>query len=62
MESMDNDGFFIGRTSLESPDVDPVVFLSESEEESVEPLAVGQMRTCLVTGASLADIEAHPIR
>jgi ribosomal protein S12 methylthiotransferase len=52
-----------GRTSLEAPDIDPIVFVSEPEAGSGLPaLAMGQMRRCKVSGTSLFDLEANPIR
>jgi len=47
---------WVGRTSLEAPDIDPVVFISEEEEgQKIEP---GQMRKCKIVGSSLFDLEA----
>eukprot|EP00227_Mantoniella_beaufortii_P010230 CAMPEP_0197591208 /NCGR_PEP_ID=MMETSP1326-20131121/12939_1 /TAXON_ID=1155430 /ORGANISM="Genus nov. species nov., Strain RCC2288" /LENGTH=529 /DNA_ID=CAMNT_0043156593 /DNA_START=101 /DNA_END=1690 /DNA_ORIENTATION=- len=52
-----------GRTMLEAPDIDPIVFVSEPEAGSgLTPLAMGQMRRCKVVGTSLFDLEAYPIR
>lgn len=56
----EEEGVFIGRTALEAPDVDPVVFLSDVE--GAEPLAVGQMRLCRFTGASINDLVGHPVK
>lgn len=47
---------WVGRTSLEAPDIDPVVFISEEEGgQKIEP---GQMRKCKIVGSSLFDLEA----
>ena len=54
---------WVGRSSLEAPDIDPVVFVSEdadsktssSASEKIEP---GQMRKCKIVGSSLFDLEA----
>lgn len=42
-------------------DVDPVVFLTLGSEQGMPPLEPGQIRRCLVTGASLYDLEAAPV-
>lgn len=57
----EEDGVFVGRTSLEAPDVDPIVFVHDSEEAGVEPLAIGQLRMCKITGSSIFDLVAHPV-
>lgn len=59
VDSLSEEGEFIGRTSWDAPDVDPIVFLSEAAGQ--EPLAVGQMRRCRVTSASTFDLEAVPV-
>lgn len=41
--------------------VDPIVFLAEAEDPSLPRLAVGQMRTVRVDGASLFDLDASVI-
>ena len=46
---------WVGRTSLEAPDIDPVVFISEGGGQKIEP---GQMRKCKIVGSSLFDLEA----
>ena len=48
---------WVGRTALEAPDIDPVVFISEAENggQKLEP---GQMRKCKIVGSSLFDLEA----
>lgn len=61
VDSITDEGEFVGRTQWDAPDVDPMVFLSKSEDGSAEPLAVGQMRLCSVDGTLLFDIEAHPV-
>ncbi|KAL0054101.1 hypothetical protein WJX82_003811 [Trebouxia sp. C0006] len=62
VDSITNDGQFLGRTQWDAPDVDPMVFLSEPESNELPALAVGQMRLCEVDGTLLFDIEAHPVR
>ena len=53
---------WVGRSSLEAPDIDPIVFVSEPEPGSGLPaLEMGQMRRCKVNGTSLFDLEAHPL-
>lgn len=59
MDSISEEGEFIGRTSWDAPDVDPIVFLSEAPGQA--PLEIGQMRKCKVTNASIFDLEAIPI-
>jgi len=62
VDSITDDGQFLGRTQWDAPDVDPMVFLSEPESNELPALAVGQMRLCEVDGTLLFDIEAHPVR
>ncbi len=62
VDSITDDGQFLGRTQWDAPDVDPMVFLSEPESDELPALAVGQMRLCEVDGTLLFDIEAHPVR
>lgn len=53
---------WVGRTMLEAPDIDPIVFVSEPDTGSGLPaLAMGQMRRCKVSGTSLFDLEADPL-
>jgi ribosomal protein S12 methylthiotransferase len=52
---------FIGRTTLEAPDIDPVVFVTEDKSKGLPPIEPGQMRRCNVIGSSLFDLEAQPI-
>ena len=52
---------FIGRTTLEAPDIDPVVFVTEDKTKGLPPIEPGQMRRCNVIGSSLFDLEAQPI-
>ena len=61
VDSITDDGQFLGRTQWDAPDVDPMVFLSEPEDNDLSPLARGQMRLCHVDGTLLFDIDAHPI-
>ena len=62
VDGYDEDGALVGRTQWDAPDVDPLVFLGEPEAGSGIPAAApGQMRRCLVTGASLFDLEATPV-
>ena len=61
VDGIDEEGVFVGRTSLEAPDVDPCVFLHDAQLPGVAPLAVGQMRTCKIDGSSMFDLTAHPI-
>ena len=50
-----------GRTTLEAPDIDPVVFVTEDKTKGLPPIEPGQMRRCNVIGSSLFDLEAQPI-
>lgn len=59
VDGVNEDGWLFGRTQYDAPDVDPIVFLSDSS--GVAPLEVGQMRRCLITDHSLFDLEAHPV-
>ena len=62
VDGYDEDGSLVGRTQWDAPDVDPLVFLGEPEAGSgIPPAAPGEMRSCLVTGASLFDLEATPV-
>lgn len=56
----EEEGVFLGRTSAEAPDVDPVVFVHDVE--GMPPLAVGQMRLCKITGSSINDLIGHPVK
>jgi ribosomal protein S12 methylthiotransferase len=62
IDGVNEDGWLVGRTQADAPDVDPCVFVGAPVEGSgVAPAQVGEMRRCLVTGASLFDLEAHPV-
>eukprot|EP00955_Chlamydomonas_euryale_P023665 249832-Chlamydomonas_euryale.AAC.7 len=61
VDGYNDDGFLIGRTQWDAPDVDPIVFLAEPTDPAVPPLGVGQIRRCRVDGNSLFDLEAHPV-
>ena len=62
IDSFDEDmNAWVGRTSLEAPDIDPVVFVSEEEKEErglVQRIEPGQIRKCKIVGSSLFDLEA----
>ena len=47
-----------GRTSLEAPDIDPIVFVADPTGGQ-RALEMGQMRRCKIVGTSLFDLEAH---
>ena len=58
----DADGQLVGRTQWDAPDVDPLVFISDPDPESgAPPAAPGTMVRCVVTSASLFDLEATPV-
>lgn len=61
VEGYNEDGWLIGRTQWDSPDVDPLVFLTEPTDPAVPALEVGQVRRCMVYNNSLFDLEAHPV-
>lgn len=61
VDGVTEDGELFGRTQWDAPDIDNIVFLSESEDDSVPRLEVGQMRRCVVTGRSIFDLEAVPV-
>jgi ribosomal protein S12 methylthiotransferase len=62
IDGVNEDGWLVGRTQWDAPDVDPCVFVGAPVEGSgVAPAVPGELRRCLVTGASLFDLEAHPI-
>lgn len=62
VDGYDEDGSLIGRTQWDAPDVDPVVFISAPHPESgVPPAQPGTMVRCVVTSASLFDLEATPV-
>ncbi len=41
VDGVNDDGWLIGRTQWDAPDVDPLVFLSEATEPGIAPLEVG---------------------
>ena len=47
-----------GRTSLEAPDIDPIVFVADPTGGQ-RALEMGQMRRCKIVGTSLFDLEAN---
>mmetsp|Transcript_53216 Transcript_53216/g.168978 ORF Transcript_53216/g.168978 Transcript_53216/m.168978 type:complete len:254 (+) Transcript_53216:837-1598(+) len=49
----------VGRTAYEAPDIDPIVFLTDDPNHP--PLAIGEMRKCVITSASIFDLEASPV-
>ena len=59
-EDPESPGSYLGRTTREAPDVDPVVFVSPPDA-GLPPLAPGQLRKCRVTGSSVYDLDAIPI-
>lgn len=61
IDGYNDEGFLIGRTQWDAPDVDPLVFLSEPTDPNIPALEVGQMRRCRIDDNSLFDLEAHPI-
>lgn len=62
IDGVNEDGWLVGRTQWDAPDVDPCVFVGEPAEGSgVRPAVPGELRRCLVTGATLFDLEAHPV-
>lgn len=62
VEGYNEDDCMVGRTQWDAPDVDPIVFLTPSSDPSIPPLEAGQMRQCIITGNSLFDLEAQPVR
>jgi ribosomal protein S12 methylthiotransferase len=62
IDGVNEDGWLVGRTQWDAPDVDPCVFVGEPLEGSgVVAAAPGELRRCLITGASLFDLEAYPV-
>ncbi|EFJ53100.1 hypothetical protein VOLCADRAFT_127348 [Volvox carteri f. nagariensis] len=61
VEGYNDDDWLIGRTQWDAPDVDPLVFLTDSEDPHVAKLEAGQIRRCVITSNSLFDLEATPI-
>ncbi|GLC40997.1 hypothetical protein PLESTB_000953900 [Pleodorina starrii] len=61
VEGYNDDDWLIGRSQWDAPDVDPLVFLTDSENPAIPRLEAGQMRRCVVTSNSLFDLEAMPI-
>ena len=62
VDGFDADGQLVGRTQWDAPDVDPLVFISDPDPESgAPPAAPGTMVRCVVTSASLFDLEATPV-
>jgi ribosomal protein S12 methylthiotransferase len=53
---------WVGRTSLEAPDIDPIVFIQDPKDGSgLAGLETGQIRKCKIVGTSLFDLEANLI-
>lgn len=61
VDGYNDDGWLIGRTQWDAPDVDPIVFISDPVDEGVAPCQVGEIRKCRVNGNSIFDLEVHPI-
>ena len=62
VDGYDDDGCLVGRTQWDAPDVDPVVFVGTPDAGSgVPPAQPGTMVRCVVTAASLFDLEATPV-
>lgn len=61
IDGYNDEGFLIGRTQWDAPDVDPIVFISEPTDPGVAPGEPGTMRRCVIDDNSLFDLEAHPI-
>mmetsp|Transcript_3953 Transcript_3953/g.11192 ORF Transcript_3953/g.11192 Transcript_3953/m.11192 type:complete len:528 (-) Transcript_3953:374-1957(-) len=61
IDGFTEDGQMIGRTQWDAPDIDPVVFIGEPEDESTPRPQVGEMRRCFVDNVSISDIDAHPV-
>lgn len=55
----DQPGLFIGRTYADAPDVDGIVFVSDSDESN--PVEVGQIRKCEFVAADGYDLVAAPL-
>ncbi len=62
IDSISEDGELIGRSQWDAPDVDPIIFVSASHEDSRNQPCVGELWRCRVTGASLFDLEALPLQ
>lgn len=60
-DGFNDDGWLIGRTQWDAPDVDPLVFLTEPTDSKLPALEVGQVRRCRIDGNSLFDLEASPV-
>ncbi|GIL77646.1 hypothetical protein Vretimale_6790 [Volvox reticuliferus] len=61
VEGYNDDDWLIGRTQWDAPDVDPLVFLTDSEDVAIPRLEAGQIRRCVITSNSLFDLEATPV-
>ena len=69
VDGVTEDGELYGRSQWDAPDIDPIVFLtppmppdgSGGGAPALPALEIGQMRRCIVVGASLFDLEAVPI-
>jgi ribosomal protein S12 methylthiotransferase len=65
VDGVNEDGWMVGRTQWDAPDVDPCVFVgapgAAAAAAGVLPAQPGQIRRCLVTAASLFDLEAVPV-
>lgn len=62
IDSISEDGELTGRTQWDAPDVDPIVFLDISNNSPEGLPEIGEVWQCHITGASLFDLDAYPIR
>lgn len=58
----EQEGVLIGRTQGDAPDIDNVVLLTDSDDASVPPLEVGQLRSVLISDSITFDLVGHPVQ
>lgn len=61
VDGVDEDGQLVGRTEYDAPDIDNLVFLVDSEDESIPALEIGQMRRCLINDSITFDLVGQPV-
>lgn len=61
VDGQDEDGYMIGRTQFDAPDIDNIVMLSDAEDESIPRLESGQMRECKIIQNLTFDLIGYPV-
>ena len=61
IDGYDEDGVMVGRSQFDAPDIDNLVLLTNSSDESIPPLEAGQMRRILITDNITFDLVGQPV-